>query len=44
MESDLRSRGKVGAAGQVAPALDLATLVAEDRRAESARVRRVRAA
>ncbi|MGB7035011.1 MAG: hypothetical protein WBD71_05745, partial [Xanthobacteraceae bacterium] len=34
--------GLIGAAGRMAP--DLAALVAQDRRAESARVRRVRAA
>jgi predicted N-acetyltransferase YhbS len=38
------ARGLIGAAGQPARALDLAVLVAEDRRSESARVRRVRAA
>ena len=38
------ARGLIGAAGRLAPATDLAALVAEDRRAESARVRRVRAA
>ena len=38
------ARGLIGAAGQPVPALDLAALVAEDRRSESARVRRVRAA
>lgn len=38
------ARGLIGAAGRLAPAPDLAALVAQDRRAESARVRRVRAA
>ncbi|HEX3937805.1 MAG TPA: N-acetyltransferase [Xanthobacteraceae bacterium] len=38
------ARGLIGAAGRVAPAPDLAALVAEDRRAERARVRRLRAA
>ncbi len=38
------ARGLIGAAGRVAPAPDLAALVAEDRRTERARVRRLRAA
>ncbi|MGA8952974.1 MAG: N-acetyltransferase, partial [Xanthobacteraceae bacterium] len=38
------ARGLIGAAGPLAPAPDLATLVAEDRRTQSAHVRRVRAA
>jgi predicted N-acetyltransferase YhbS len=38
------ARGLIGAAGPLAPAPNLAALVAEDRRAETARVRRVRAA
>jgi predicted N-acetyltransferase YhbS len=38
------ARGLIGAAGRLAPAPDLAALVAQDRRAERARVRRLRAA
>ena len=38
------ARGLIGAAGPLAPAPNLAALVAEDRRAENARVRCVRAA
>jgi predicted N-acetyltransferase YhbS len=38
------ARGLIGAAGRAAPAPDLAALVAADRRAERARVRRLRAA
>ena len=38
------ARGMIGAAGEVAPAPALATLVAQDRRSERARVRRLRAA
>ena len=38
------ARGLIGAAGRVAPAPDLALLVAEDRRAEQARILRLRAA
>ena len=38
------AQGLIGAAGRAAPAPDLAVLVAEDRRAERARVRRLRAA
>ena len=38
------ARGMIGAAGRLVPAPDLATLVAQDRRAERARARRARAA
>jgi predicted N-acetyltransferase YhbS len=38
------ARGLIGAAGRLLPAPDLATLVAQDRRAERARARRARAA
>ncbi len=38
------ARGMIGAAGEFAPAPALATLVAQDRRSERARVRRLRAA
>ena len=38
------ARGLIGAAGPLAPAPDLAALVAEDQRAESARLQRARAA
>lgn len=38
------ARGLIGAAGEVAPAPELAALVTEDRRAERARARRLRAA
>lgn len=38
------ARGLIGAAGRLAPAPDLAALLAADRRAERARVRRLRAA
>ncbi len=38
------ARGMIGAAGRPVPAPDLATLVAQDRRAERARTRRARAA
>ena len=38
------ARGLIGAAGRLAPAPDLAALVAADRRAEHARARRLRAA
>ncbi len=38
------ARGLIGAAGELAPAPALATLVAQDRRSERARVRRSRAA
>jgi predicted N-acetyltransferase YhbS len=38
------ARGMIGAAGRLVPAPDLATLVAQDRRAERARTRRARAA
>ncbi len=38
------ARGLIGAAGRLAPAPELAALVAEDRRAERARARRLRAA
>jgi predicted N-acetyltransferase YhbS len=38
------ARGLIGAAGRLVPAPDLAILVAQDRRAERARARRVRAA
>jgi predicted N-acetyltransferase YhbS len=38
------ARGMIGAAGELAPVPALATLVAQDRRSERARVRRLRAA
>jgi hypothetical protein len=38
------ARGMIGAAGELAPVPALAALVAQDRRSERARVRRLRAA